>query len=340
MENCSATATKAYISETSTLTTANASAKICPRKPKRCFQCETRYKFIIPSKPLSLSSLSTLPTTEVENVFVAHEIAPSSAKKQNRCATVLEAKVENKMIRCKLNPELLLEARVKGKSITCNVVIGKRTPDDRKKGLYHTSRLRKRKGKHDLDDAKESRPSLPFKTSMGISKRQKSSPPNDIVKDDTTIKIQKLIATASMNDDNTTVQDYTCAALRKYIVNEVLVSYIVRLGGIRMLANAMSNHPDRPIILAQAMRTLADIAWVNPSFGSKIVKEGCLKLIIASMDRHGTYSKVQQMGCGLFLALSYELECCHAMLKSNAIMAVVESMRRNPKKLNVLKEGR
>ena len=45
------------------------------------------------------------------------------------------------------------------------------------------------------------------------------------------------------------------------------------------------------------------------------------------------------MGCGLLRALSYDAECC-VRLKTKAVSVVVDSIRRNPRKVDVMIEGR
>jgi hypothetical protein len=118
----------------------------------------------------------------------------------------------------------------------------------------------------------------------------------------------------------------------------------VRLGGVRMLSNAMRRHPTRPTSQAEAMCTLAEIAWACPRpGGAAMVRrggKGCLDQALAAMDRHPTHAKVQQMACGLFRVLSYYADCCASLKSKNVALAVATSIRRNPRKLNVMMEGR
>lgn len=62
-----------------------------------------------------------------------------------------------------------------------------------------------------------------------------------------------------------------------------------------------------------------------------MVNEGCLQLAINAMERHVSHSKLQQMACGLFVALSYDKACCQAMLQSDVISSVLKSIRRRVK---------
>ena len=89
------------------------------------------------------------------------------------------------------------------------------------------------------------------------------------------------------------------------------------------------------------MCTLAEIAWICPHLGIETIDEGSLELAMTAMERHGVHSKVQQMGCAFLRALSYDVDCCGRLDKSKKVVStVVDSIRRNPRKVNVLMEGR
>jgi len=47
------------------------------------------------------------------------------------------------------------------------------------------------------------------------------------------------------------------------------------------------------------------------------------------------------MGCGLLRALSYDAECCVELKKKKAVsVVVVDSIKHNPQKVDVMIEGR
>ena len=46
------------------------------------------------------------------------------------------------------------------------------------------------------------------------------------------------------------------------------------------------------------------------------------------------------MGCGLLRALSYDAECCVQLKKKKAVSVVVDSIKHNPRKVDVMIEGR
>ena len=52
------------------------------------------------------------------------------------------------------------------------------------------------------------------------------------------------------------------------------------------------------------------------------------------------HAKVLEMGCGLLRALSYDAECCAQLNKKKAVSVVVESIKHNPRKVDVMIEGR
>ena len=52
------------------------------------------------------------------------------------------------------------------------------------------------------------------------------------------------------------------------------------------------------------------------------------------------HAKVLEMGCGLLRALSYYAECCVQLNKKKAVSVVVESIKHNPRKVDVMIEGR
>jgi hypothetical protein len=67
---------------------------------------------------------------------------------------------------------------------------------------------------------------------------------------------------------------------------------------------------------------------------------GCLDLAILAMERHPYHAKVQQMACRIFRALSHDTKCCSKLKSKKVVSAVVDSIRRNPKKRDVMEEGR
>jgi hypothetical protein len=129
-----------------------------------------------------------------------------------------------------------------------------------------------------------------------------------------------------------TTQKESCIMLRKYIVNADMPSL---LAGMNMLVRAMKAHTDRGAIQTEAILSLTQMVWNHPSVSLQIAKdESCLQLAVDAFERHGT--KTQQAALDFFVALSYHLECCQAMLDSEVISSVLKSIKRNPTKVNVL----
>ena len=129
-----------------------------------------------------------------------------------------------------------------------------------------------------------------------------------------------------------TTQKESCIMLRKYITNADIPSL---LAGMNMLVSAMKAHADRGAIQTEAILSLTQMVWNHPSLSLQIAKdESCLQLAVDAFERHGT--KTQQAAVDFFVALSYHLECCQAMLDTEVISSVLKSIKRNSSKVNVL----
>ena len=72
---------------------------------------------------------------------------------------------------------------------------------------------------------------------------------------------------------------------------------------------------------------------------SKLSHAGILDLIVTSMNRHRNHLKVQQMGCGVFRALSYDSANYEVIFEAEGPAAVVNAMKFNSKKFLVQREG-
>jgi len=248
----------------------------------------------------------------------------SSSSSSSNFTSLLEAIIDERTVRVKVTPKPALEATVNGSDITCYVTLGGQSNG----GSDHSN---------DDDDNNGSSPAKRVTWSDPLDGEEQEE--NDTIpKDATTQQIQKLVSRALSDSDHARLQDYSCEALRKHLTTEESTTKVVQLGGIRMLSNSMQHHPDRPIIQAEAMCTLAEVAWRCPQIGMETIRGGCLELAMVAMERHAVHSKVQQMGCGFFRALSYDAKCC-TKLKSKAVSAVVDSIRRNPRKVKVHMEG-
>ena len=124
--------------------------------------------------------------------------------------------------------------------------------------------------------------------------------------DSESIKIRKHINSARRDPKNSKAQDKACEFLRKYMTSPEAIKKMILFGGVEMICNAMKDHPDKSIVQAEACCTLAEMIWVDPTISTKLAHEGAINLIATCMDRFGNNVKVQQMGCGVFRALSYD----------------------------------
>ena len=164
----------------------------------------------------------------------------------------------------------------------------------------------------------------------------KSIPLND---DHIGKKIRQIIVNALQNPDNAKTQDLACEALRNLANDPDDVSKIIRLGGLKMVAKAMKDHPDKTIVQAEASALLSQLAWVDPACSAAIITEGLHHLVLSSMRRHVNHLKVQQMGCGFFRSLSYDFANHECIENVNGVVEIIDAMKRNAKKKLVMIEG-
>lgn len=270
------------------------------RDPKRCYLCELKRR--------SQQNQQEEPEQNHQK-----EPAPMSP------LPLLEASIGERTVHVRVTPEPKLEASVNGREVTCYVTI---------------------QGTASCDEKGSPRKRVTW-----------GSPLEDLAKEDAaTARLRKLIAKALARGDHAQLQDHSCAALRRLVFaadDEPHAAVgAARLGGVRMLANAMRRHPERPVLQAEALCTLSEIVWLCPHLGIETIDNdeddggSCLDLAIAAMERHTVHAKVQQMGCGYFRAVSYDAKCCARLKKSSAVATVADSIRRNPRKVDVVMEGR
>ena len=159
------------------------------------------------------------------------------------------------------------------------------------------------------------------------------------LKDSISVKIRKIINNASRNPLDSKIQDKACEHLRKFTDSKDYIQKIVLSGGIEMIADAMEQHPDKTIVQAEAYATLAEMVFLCPEIAAKLIHMGILDLILACMGNKKNNDKVQQMGCGVFRALSHSTDNMDIIMKSGGVSAVLSSMKENPKRLLVQREG-
>ena len=152
-------------------------------------------------------------------------------------------------------------------------------------------------------------------------------------------QIRLIIITALRNLDNYKVQAHACKYLRFLTTSIKNCSTIVKLGGLKMIHISMNQHMRKAIFIAEATNLLLDLISVNPPVTTSIVQEGLLDLVIEAMYTNGNNSKVQQPSLGIFRALSYDFTKHSDIQHVNGAEAVIESMKRMPKKYAILKDG-
>ena len=152
-------------------------------------------------------------------------------------------------------------------------------------------------------------------------------------------KIRLTIVKALKDPTDSKVQDKACEKLRSLAVTADNVLQIISLGGLKMLTKAMRDHPDKTIVQAEASALLTELVWVNPQCIKEVNTEGCLQLVLASMQQHETHVRVQKMGCGFLRAVSYDFEYHRSIDNWSGVSAIIHSMKRNRKKYDILIEG-
>ena len=151
-------------------------------------------------------------------------------------------------------------------------------------------------------------------------------------------QIRLIIITALRNLDNYKLQTSACEQLRYLVTSIKTCSTIVKLGGLKMIHISVNQHPRKTAFIAEAINLLLDMIAVNPSVVTSIVQEGLLDLIIESMYSNAHNSRVQQASLGIFLALSYDFTKHSDIQNVKGVEGVIESMKRNPKKFDIMKD--
>ena len=196
------------------------------------------------------------------------------------------------------------------------------------------SRSKKEKkvaGKAQKSNAKPAPAAKKQALSLRIKKKEKDLDP--ISK-----KILKIVKTAEKYLDDAKKQDQVCEALRKYANDLDTAAKVIDLGGLEVIAVAMRMHQEVPMVQAEAIGTIADLVWIDAEHGERVAEYGLIDLIASAMERHGTHPKINKLGCGFFRTCSYERGNAD-LTKKDGISAVITSMKRNPRKSDVLKEG-
>ncbi len=152
-------------------------------------------------------------------------------------------------------------------------------------------------------------------------------------------QIRLLIITALRNLDDYKLQAAVCEHLRYLVTSIKNCSTIVKLGGLKMIHISMNQHPRKTKFQNEAITLLLDLIAVNPSVITSICTEGLFDLLIESMYSNGHNFKVQQPCIGIFRVISYDFGKHGDIQNVKGIEAIIESMKRNPKKCSILKEG-
>jgi hypothetical protein len=155
-------------------------------------------------------------------------------------------------------------------------------------------------------------------------------------------KIRAIINKASKHLSDNKIQDKACEHLRKAVKEDPEnVIRALQLGAVEMVADAMRAHPDKSVVVGEACATLSHFAFFYPKACKNIVdaSHGCLPLVVQALKTHSHHPKVQQMGCGVFRALSYENEFHYFINGVGGFELVLDSMNNNSNKPTIMREA-
>ena len=151
----------------------------------------------------------------------------------------------------------------------------------------------------------------------------------------------KLVSKALSSIKDGKLVGSSIEALRtKWLYSVTAAATVVQLGGVTLCSTALSTHLSRSMIQAEAMCTLAEIAWACPNLGFQTVTEGCLDLVVSGMSAHTEDETVQLHGLSYLRALSYDPASCKKLSKGPVLLCAVDAIRNNHEKSSVCVEAR
>ena len=163
------------------------------------------------------------------------------------------------------------------------------------------------------------------------------------LKDTESVQIHKIMKAARKSPMDSKVQDKACEQLRKLVTPSLSPSEccvkIILAGGIELISKAMSQHPDKSILQAEASATISELVWAKPELAIKLAHMGIVQQIIRGMESFPVHPKVKHFGCSAFRSLSDEVSNIVVINNGYGITATLNSIKRNPKKLGVQKEA-
>ena len=148
-----------------------------------------------------------------------------------------------------------------------------------------------------------------------------------LAKDPVGSKILTLISTAQNQLDNPSVQKHACQFLRVFATDKRSVDKLIQLGGLLMLVQTMYTHLDDISVQTQCIATLTKISLTKPACGEAIVESGCVALVVEAMHSHQNVLEIQQAGCAILRALSYNFGTHQLIIRMKAVEAVATALK-------------
>ena len=135
------------------------------------------------------------------------------------------------------------------------------------------------------------------------------------------------------------VQEMACEHLCFIAKTADNVERAIKLGALKMVSKAMNDHPEKSSVQSEAAAFLAQVVWVHPPCIITILREGCLPLVLKSMDFHDKNVQVCTSAISVFRAMSYDFSNHWICNNINATASIIVSMKTNQSRKEVLKEG-
>ena len=150
---------------------------------------------------------------------------------------------------------------------------------------------------------------------------------NDPANDDEPT-IAKVIETAALPDSEKG-QRRCLNLIQKHISSDEVTSLNSHNALAKAVINSMRAHPNRGTVHGEGFFTLSKLVWSLPAVGKHIVNKECgLPLAMHVMSIHAANWKAQEMTFDFLVSLSYDEACCNAILESDVISSVLESINR------------
>lgn len=151
--------------------------------------------------------------------------------------------------------------------------------------------------------------------------------------------IRLIMKKAFERPEDAEIQETACGHLRFIAKTVENAERAIKLGALKMVSKAMNDHPAKSNVQSEANSFLAELIWVYPACIVGILRDGCLPLVLKSMDFHDKNVQVCASAISVFRAMSYDFSNHWIYNNINATTSIIDSMKINQNSGEVLKEG-